>query len=206
MNRFSTLAALIFVGTTATVTHAQATSVSANFTRTGAAESLTAPFINASGTQTVGTYGGLTEIIVSGTGNALATIVSDAFYFLDGNPVGIYYGLNIGYAGLPYAGGEANNIQARMDFIETIGAVAPGTIPSYRPGHDYRFVIDLPANAGVLRFGTSDGNYGDNGGAYNISVFSVVRGAVAVPEAGTFALALPALGMVGAVVIRRRKK
>ena len=30
--------------------------------------------------------------------------------------------------------------------------------------------------------------------------------AVVIPEAGTFALVLPALGMVGAVVIRRRKK
>lgn len=33
-----------------------------------------------------------------------------------------------------------------------------------------------------------------------------VAPAVAVPEASTFALALPALGMVGAVVVKRRKK
>jgi hypothetical protein len=36
--------------------------------------------------------------------------------------------------------------------------------------------------------------------------YQVSLSAVAVPEANTFALALPALGMVGAVLVRRRKK
>lgn len=38
------------------------------------------------------------------------------------------------------------------------------------------------------------------------SAISLNIGAVAVPEGNTFALALPALGMIGAAVIRRRKK
>ncbi len=45
---------------------------------------------------------------------------------------------------------------------------------------------------------TGEGFYMDN-----------VRGAfvaVAVPESGTFALALPALGMIGAIAIKRRRK
>lgn len=185
--------------------NAQAISVSANFTRTGAGESLTALHSIAGGTPTVGTYGGLTEILVSGTGNANGATVADAFYNLNGTPVGGFYGMNIGYTGLPFAGGAANNIQARMDFIETVGAVAPGTIPPYRVGHDYRFVVNLPTNAGILRFGTSDGNYGDNGGAFNVQVFPVIRGAVAVPESSTLALCVLPMIALSMVMLRRRE-
>lgn len=38
------------------------------------------------------------------------------------------------------------------------------------------------------------------------AVFSLTSAVSAVPEAGTLALALPALGIVGAVLVRRRKK
>lgn len=199
------LAATVLALSIGTAAMAQATSVSANYQRTGIGESLTAPFANIAGTPTVGTYGGLTEIIVSGTGFALGPVVSDAFYFLDGSPVGVYYGLNIGYTGLPFAGGPTNNIQATMEFIETVGMVAPGTIPPFRSGNDYRFVLNLPESAGILRFGASDGAYVDNGGAYNISVFPVIRGAVAVPEPSTLILfALPTV-VAGAMILRRHR-
>lgn len=189
---------------TATASHAQATGITANFTRTGAGETLFAPYIVAGGTPTVGTYGGLTEILVSGTGNANAATVSDAFYYLNGTRVGGSYGMNIGYTGLPFAGGAANNVQARMDFIETVGAVAPGTIPPFRADHAYRFVVNLPANAGILRFGVSDGGYGDNGGAYNVQVFRVSRGVV-VPESSTLALCVLPLIALSMAALRRRE-
>ncbi len=51
---------------------------------------------------------------------------------------------------------------------------------------------------------TTNGS-GDISGLDNIR-FARGSGVVAVPEAGTLALALPALGMVGTVIARRRKK
>lgn len=174
--------------------HAQA--VLANFSRTSAGETVIAPHTSSSGTATLGSYSGLTEILVSGTGNAFGATVSDAFYYLDGNAVGQYYGLNLGYPGRPFAGGINNNIQNWMTFIEGSGNVSAGAIPAYRADHTYHFVLDLPnQTAGPLFFGVSDGAYNDNGGQYTVQVYSVVRGASA-PEPSAFALlALPTLGI-----------
>jgi hypothetical protein len=74
------------------------------------------------------------------------------------------------------------------------------------------YAIELTTTSGVISYTVNDVDFVGEGSANPERQFSFVQVAV-VPEAGTFALALPALGMVGAVfagkhsvVIRRRKK
>ena len=105
-----------------------------------------------------------------------------------------------------------------------------GTQNGVSAGQTYGLYIVTTNNAGTNVFRYTDGanvfnnanlsfsggvgkTYGTNG--FNGSTVTprtwngtvnYTLGAVAVPEASTFALALPALGMVGAVLIKRRKK
>jgi hypothetical protein len=64
--------------------------------------------------------------------------------------------------------------------------------------------FNIPVGAQRLYPGTVDGSgWFNNSGSFTVSAGRV--GAVTVPEASTFALALPALRMAAAILIKRRK-
>ena len=178
--------------------------ISDNFTRISPGESITAPFASSAGAPTVGSYSSLIEIIVSGTGSSFGLNQNDAFYcslstdercsasgvVLDFQ----YYQLNIGIAGLPFVGGEANNIDQFITFIDGVGPVPQGTLPHYDAvGHEYHFVANLPiAAASTLRFGVSESIYFDNDGSFEIQVYQIA--ASAVPEPHSLVLILTMFG------------
>lgn len=173
------------------------------FTRTSAGENLIAPFTSPA-MATADSYSGYVEVIVSGTGYSLWSNINDAFY---GVPGGLpldsqFYQLNLGWTSAPLAPlvGEARNITNFIVFVEGVGAVSPGYTPAYNsPTYTYHFVVDTGLLAAQqLQFGVSDGNFGDNGGAYDITVWQLEQGGASVPESSapytalglTFVLAL----------------
>jgi hypothetical protein len=178
---------------------AEASLIADNFTRTGVSEALSAPF-TVPATSTTNSYGGLVEIIVSGTGFSLFSNINDAFY---GTASGTqfdpqFYQLNIGWSGFaqaPFAS-DAHNIDNFIVFIDGVGAVTPVARPAYAANNTYRFVIEVPLNVGALQFGVADGDYGDNGGSYALQVFQLIRGA-AQPAPEPAALSLLCVGLLG---------
>lgn len=91
-----------------------------------------------------------------------------------------------------------------ITFIEGVGFVAPGTAPAYAADNTYRFVIDLGALDSALSFGVLDGNFADNGGQYDVSVWQLSRGAGVVPEPTTWLLLILGFGVVGSALRRAR--
>lgn len=183
-----------------------ATTISAAFTRISPIEQLTAPF-SVPGTQTQRDYSGLVEVNVSGSGYSLGPSFNDAFY-----PGGLgYYTLGLGWRAAPLAPYQPSRaIAYSISFIEGVGAVPFGTLPTRNtaPPYAYRFVIDLGAlTAQPLQFGVLDGVYGDNGGAYDLSLYQLRAGATgAIPEPESWALMLIGFGGIGAVSrIRARR-
>jgi len=143
------------------------------YTRTGAGESLVAPFTSPA-TSTTKSYSGLVEVIVSGTGYSYGMTVNDAFFGVKtGKPLDPqYYQLNIGWNGAPlkpYAE-ESRNIANYIKFVDGMGKAA---VPTYNSNHRYHFVIEVPKDAGRLSFGVSDGGFDENGGQYNIEIHPV---------------------------------
>jgi hypothetical protein len=186
--------------------HARAgTMISDDFVRTGPSEALVAPFISPS-TPSVNTYGGFVEVIVSGVGTSLGALLNDAFY---GVPSGVpydpqFYQLNIGWDAaplFPFVGAPRNAVNF-IAFDEGVGFVTPPYRPPYDGvDHTYHFVISVPATAGQLQFGVSDGGFSDNTGQYNIQIFQLAP----VPEPTSLALAgLGVAGLLGYGYTRRR--
>lgn len=112
-----------------------------------------------------------------------------------------YYQLNFGTSDNPFAGGEANNIDQCIVFIDNIGFVTPGTIPDYDGlNHTYHFVFHVQTTIpSLLSFGVLDGIYYDNGGAFEITVFPVV----AIPEPASWCLAIGGLMAISALRLTR---
>lgn len=158
------------------------------FTRTSPGENLTSLFTNPS-TATAGSYEGYVEVLVSGTGYSLWSLINDAFHGVPGgSPLDTqYYQLNLGWTSAPLVplSGEARNINNFIVFVEGVGSVSPGYTPAYESvSHTYHFVVDTGLwSAQQLQFGVSDGNFGDNGGAYDITVWQLEKGvSTSVPE------------------------
>ncbi len=120
---------------------------------------------------TTSQYGGLVEVIVSGTGTSYGQLVNDAFYDVpSGIPVDYsgsgslfqtrYYQLNLGWQngfGLLGCDDEPYNINNAIVFIDGVGSVSPPAMPSYEPvTHRYDFVVRVPEDAGQLNFGDAD--------------------------------------------------
>lgn len=173
---------------------ASAALIADHFVRISAGEVVTAPF-TAPATATSGIYAGPVEIEVSGTGFSLFTVLNDAFYGVQSQAQldAQYYQLNIGWAGFPLVpfSGEPHNIDNFISFIEGPGFVTAPARPAYAANNTYRFVVNVPLLAGALTFGVSDGNFGDNGGAYRIGVWQLA--ARSVPEPAPIALLALAL-------------
>lgn len=150
-----------------------------------AAETVTAAFSPATGGQSVDSYYGLVNLTVTGTGFSNGNVLNDAFYSL--SPAGTrdasYYQLAFGTSPLM----AFNTASAAANFIV-------GGVPAYNAAHTYTFTLNtgLAATApGKLYFGVTDGNYADNGGAFQIQLSQ------AVPEPTTWAMMLMGFGMIG---------
>ena len=180
-------------------------SISGNYTRISPGETVLAPF-TASSTPSLQTYAGPVEVQVSGLGYSLGSRVNDAFYFDGGEPTLGFYLLNVGWDGanLVPSVGSSRNAANFITFIDGLGAVAAGTRPAYSASHVYRFVIDVPTNAGALQFGVSDGNFADNGGEYTLQLWQLQAGVV--PEPAAAGLLLAGLGVLGAMQQRLRRR
>ena len=195
---------LIFVAALALCGPAVAgTTIAGDFTRISSVESLVAPY-NVVATQTTASYTGLVEVDVAGSGFSLGPAFNDAFApFGNG-----FYSLGIGWRDAPLQALRPDLFASRLiSFIEGVGPVAPFTLPAPAAGPDfrYRFVIDLGNLASQpLQFGVLDGNYGDNGGEFRISLAQLrAGGAGAVPEPATWAMMIAGFGIAGSMLRRR---
>jgi hypothetical protein len=131
-----------------------------------AGELLYAPFAQASGVATTGLYSGNVWVTVSGMGQALADIYSDAFY-LRQDSGGVTTPTRIGFWDLAVAPSPiiGNGSQEASNRIV-------GAIPAYNPTGVYSFQLDAGAVPNHLYFGVNDEIYSDNAGAYTIVVGS----------------------------------
>jgi hypothetical protein len=125
-----------------------------------------APFDQPGGVETKGTYHGKILVTVSGVGQALADIDSDAFYLLPGP-------------------NNANATPSRPGFWDLAFGTSPilgdgsqeatnalfGSLPAYTSDNVYTFELDtgssIPAH---LYFGVDDQIYTDNAGAYTVAI------------------------------------
>lgn len=154
-----------------------------------AAEVVSVSFTTPTGGQSVGTYSGVVNLTVSGTGFSLGPRINDAFYdVLTQTRDPSYYQLTFGTAPLvPF-----NPAQNAVNFLV-------GPLPAYSPTNTYSFQLNTGlVTPGILYFGVSDGNFGDNGGAYRIVIN-------AVPEPASWALLIAGFGALGTAVRQERR-
>lgn len=188
---------------------AQAISIGDVYTRTSGGETFDAAFTDPIGGQTLGSYSGLVEVLVSGIGS-IGPGTADAFYVYNYDQGGYYYELSLGTTGTPLQAFHPDQTILRaISFIDGVGAVGSFTRPGENLGdHSYHFVVDL-AKIGVssptqLQFGITEGQYGDNNGAYSVTVYQLAEGASAVPAPATWAMMVMGFGMVGVALRKRR--
>ncbi len=170
-----------------------ADTINLHYYRSGASETIIAPF-TAPSTSTVNNYFGQVEIIVDGAGWSNGDRINDAFYQVPSGAANRgYYRLNLSWDGanlLPLVNNR--NINIFTSFIEDQGAVTSGTAPAYNANHVYHFVVDVPTSPTRLQFGVSDGLFFDNGGQFRIQAFQLAP----IPEPETWALMLAGLGLL----------
>lgn len=183
-----------------------ATTIAGAYTRISGAENITAPFTSPTGISSVGTYTGPIEVLVSGTGFSLGATINDAFYLTATQQglAGNFYHLGMGTSASPLVpGNPALGAERFINFIDGVGAVPFGTIPAFAANNTYRFVADIGAVSSLLRFGVLDGNFGDNGGQFNITIWQLAPGVAAVPESSTWIMMIAGFGLVGFSMRRR---
>ena len=195
-----------FLIAAATLPATAATTIAGAYTRVSTAETITAAFTAPAGTSSVRQYTGSVEVLVSGTGFSLGSAINDAFYFApSGTDTGAYYKLAIGTSAQPLAPFDTTRNASRLiNFIDGVGAVSFGTAPAYSPTNSYRFVADIGGLSSLLSFGVLDGNFGDNGGQYNVTLWQLAPGVSAVPESSTWLMMIVGFGAAGAVMRRRK--
>ncbi len=155
-----------------------------------ATESLTAVFTTPDGGVTTGSYSGTVKVTVSGFGQSLGSQTNDAFYLFPGAVHdGSYYQLTFGTAPLI----AFNPAQNAVNFIV-------GGLPAYSATHSYTFLLNTGlAVPGQLHFGVGDGAFGDNSGAFDITVSGV-------PEPMSWAMLVAGFGGMGAALRMRRQR
>lgn len=180
------------------------TTIASEFIRTSSLEAITAPFTLSTGTSSTGMYTGFVEVHVTGTGFSLGSAINDAFYFAGGGNTGSFYKMGIGTSANTLAASDTTTYAAQyIRFIDGVGYVPSGTAPAYDANNSYKFVIDLGALNTKLSFGVLDGQFSDNGGQFNISLWKLRQGG-AVPEPGTWLLLIAGFGAVGAAMRRAK--
>jgi hypothetical protein len=160
-------------------------------------EVLYAPFDEPGGAETAGTYHGKILVTVSGVGQALADIDSDAFYLLPGpdndNPGPTRPGFwDLAFGTAPILG----------DGSQEAAKALVGALPAYNSDNVYTFELDTGSAVPThLYFGADDQIYTDNTGAYAIAI-TELDASGAVPEPSTWALTI--IGFAAAGLIYRR--
>ena len=186
-----------------------------NYVRVTPGEDFSVAFADADGFTTGRQYSGLVEVIVSGIGQSFGTRLTDAFYYAEdgygyvaGQAIGNgWYELGMTAEGEAPLGSNLTRIRSNIVYIEGLGDVTGGSRrPAYSADHVYRFVVDVSAlnggNPGTLIFGPNDGNYRDNSGKFDITLYQL--GTSAVPEPATWAMMITGFGLAGMAVRRRR--
>jgi hypothetical protein len=172
------------------------------YAEVGPTEIVTAVFNAPTGGISTATYHGLVKLVVSGTGQSLGTCTNDAFYVIDcGGPFhgALYY--QLAFDSIPLV--PLNPARDAKHFIvydiDANAAVTPTYVPAYRSGNTYSFIVDTGLLAGaLLHFGTSNGIFADNTGAYRIEITQLAQ----VPEPVTLLL----FGTAAAVAARLRRR
>lgn len=174
-----------------------------NYVTTGPTESLTASFLVPNGGSTTSQYYGYVQVSVGGTGFSLYSYINDAFYVNGPTHDSNHYQLTFGTTAL-VGNNPGQNAKHRIVYDLNAGMeVSPTYVPGYESSHRYNFVLNSGLiAAGTLYFGVGDGNFSDNGGAYDISVTQLTA-ATGIPDASATCGLL--LGCwTGLVVLRRR--
>jgi hypothetical protein len=146
-------------------------------------ETLTAPFNSPTGVPTVNQYAGYVLVTVTGFGMSQGTNENDAFYvFADGagNPVTPAHDPN--FYQVRYNNAAMATLQPQFDayrFIvydnNSMTPVTPPYTPAYQAAHSYSFAVPVPGTVPTnLFFGTSDGQFNDNTGAFTITITQLV--------------------------------
>ena len=163
-----------------------------------AAEVVNVGFTNPNGGVSTGLYSGTVKLKVTGTGFSLFSTINDAFYFFNGTRDPNFYQLNFGTSPLVgYNGGNLAAVEAQNADNFVVGG-----LPAFNPAHIYEFLLNTGAAVPTqLYFGVSDGIFGDNGGAFEVTIDTIDSG---VPEPSTWAMFLLGFGLIGAAVRRRK--
>ncbi len=131
-----------------------------------AGEILYAPFDESGGVATAGLYSGDVWLTVSGLGQALADVYSDAFY-LRQETGGVTTPNRTDYRDLAVDAAPINGSGSQEASNRIVGP-----IPAYDPSGVYSFEVNAGATPTHLNFGVDDQIYADNAGAYTIVVGS----------------------------------
>jgi len=202
------LTSVLLIFSTANLSKASITIGGTDYYRFGSSENVNAVFTQADGGVTTNTYSGLVELIVTGTGEASATRLNDAFYIftdLAHNPVAPanssqYYQLAVRTSTLQPFQPAFEAKHSIVYHVASSSEVTPTYVPGYNANHTYNFVVDLnTVSLNQLHFGVSNGNFRDNSGAFSIDVHQLA----VVPVPGAIILGSLGIGLVGWL---RRKK
>lgn len=161
-----------------------------------------------------GTLGGdsfsdslVTFSMLADTDNVMVDAFGPGIVSVVGVPASVSVGINSGTLDAPVYVFVNHNLSAAG-----FGVGAPIMDMAQAMLGTYDMKSPFGPGTGTLNFNTTDPiatSMGDivfaNGFAISSPTFEAIGGVV-VPEAGTLALVLPALGVMGAVVVRRRKK
>ena len=178
------------------------------YNEVGPTETVSATFTTPDGGISTGTYSGFVLLTVTGVGESLGNALNDAFYiYTNGlhNPIAPihdpnYYQVAFDSTAL-VAFNPARDAKNFIVFdVDANMAVTPAYVPAYRADHTYTFIVNTGlVGPSTLHFGTSNGNFGDNTGAYQIDVTQLQA-----PEPSS--LALVGLGLAAGVRRLRRRR
>lgn len=176
-----------------------------DYAATGPVEQMNALFAQADGGVSIGTYSGLVEVSVSGTGQSYFASYNDAFHVFAGAPPtdqdAGYYQLTFGRSTLVASNIMQDAAYAIVYDIDVRQEVTAPYRPAYRSDHTYAFVLDVGTPETTLHFGVADGGFSDNTGFYTLTLRQLAETQNDIPEPAV--LALFGIGLFGLVFSRR---